>query len=182
MGWANVPGHIVFLLSLAFCFIIGEAIIIFKLLRYIKEEKKEDNGILFLKNFWGSFVVYVIATSIIALFIASFISDNNIKLNDMNTWVSLILGMVALVIGIISLFLSFYNVDQSVKAQNETVNIIQQLKDNMNDRMHGLQKDIENKIEISSKETRDELKGRLKQPLENRVKEKPEEYSWEDEE
>lgn len=59
---------------------------------------------------------------------------------------------------------------------------IQRFKEDMIDRMHQLQKDIENKIEVSNKETREELNGKLNQPLENRVKEKPKSYSWEDEE
>lgn len=179
MGWISVTGHMIFLLSLAICLIIGEAIIIFKLLSYKEktDEKKED-FISILKHFWGSFIIYVIATSIIA----SFISKTNIALNDMNTWVSLILGMVALIIGIISLFLSFYNVDQSVQAQKETLDIIQRFKEDMIDKMHLLQKDIENKIETSSKETREELKGKLNQSIENRVNGKPDTYNWEDEE
>lgn len=183
MGWISVTGHMIFLLSLAICLIIGEAIIIFKLLSYKeKADGKKEDFISVLKHFWGSFIIYVIATSIIALFIASFISKTNIALNDMNTWVSLILGMVALIIGIISLFLSFYNVDQSVQAQKETLDIIQRFKEDMIDKMHVLQKDIENKIETSSKETREELKGKLNQSIENRVKGKPDTYNWEDEE
>lgn len=179
MECKNIPNSIIFIILIAVCLVVGEGIIIFQLLR---EREKEKSVVSRLKRFWGPFIIYVIATSIISLFIASFISKDNVELNDMNTWVSLILGMVALIIGIISLFLSFYNVDQSVQAQKETIDIIQRFKEDMIDRMHSLQKDIENKIEVSNKETRDELNGKLKQPLENRVKEKPEEYSWEDEE
>lgn len=91
---------------------------------YIFGKQSIMQQISIFKEFWGSFVIYVIATSIIALFIASFVVDKNIALNDMNTWVSLILGMVALVIGVISLFLSFYNVDQSVQAQDRTLEIM----------------------------------------------------------
>ncbi len=179
MECIKLPDSIIFILVIMVCFVVGEGIIIFQLLR---ERKKEENKVNALRNFWGPFIIYVIATSIIALFIASFVSKNNVELNDMNTWVSLILGMVALIIGIISLFLSFYNVDQSVQAQKETIDIIQRFKEDMIDRMHQLQKDIENKIEVSNKETREELNGKLNQPLENRVKEKPKSYSWEDEE
>lgn len=179
MECKNIPNSIIFIIVIAVCLVVGEGIIIFQLLR---EREKEKSVVNCLKRFWGPFIIYVIATSIIALFIASFVSKDNVELNDMNTWVSLILGMVALIIGIISLFLSFYNVDQSVQAQTETLDIIQRFKEDMIDRMHALQKDIENKIEVSNKETRDELNGKLNQPLENRVKEKPKAYSWEDEE
>ena len=180
MDWICIPGHIIFLFSLCICFIIGEGIIIFKLLKEKKVNDEEKNLIGFLKNFWASFVIYVIATSIIALFIASFVSKQNILLNDMNTWVSLVLGMVALIIGIISLFLSFYNVDQSVQAQRETVKIIQDFKEDMVDRMYGLQKDIESKIESSSKETRDEIKGNLNQGMESYLKQSSKKLEWKD--
>lgn len=146
MDWVNEPGHIIFLLSLCICIIIGEGIIIFALLR----TKKYDYGtsdsaqkIAAFRAFWGSFVVYVIATSIIALFIASFISKQNVSLNDMNTWVSLILGMVALIIGIISLFLSFYNVEQSMDVQKDSKNDIMKMQENFREEMRSLQNHME---------------------------------------
>lgn len=183
MNWIDIPGHIIFIMSLCICFMVGEGIMIFKLFKLLKKEKYEEESLIaFLKSFWGSFVIYVISTSIIALFIASFISKQSVLLNDMNTWVSLILGMVALIIGIISLFLSFYNVDQSVQAQNDTLEIIRDFKEDMVDRMHNLQKDIENKIETSSKETRDELKGKLNQSTDSYVKKTSKGNQWEVEE
>ena len=184
MNWADVPGHIIFIISLCICFIVGEGIIIKKLFNILKKKSyTEESLIAFFRNFWGSFVIYVIATSIIALFIASFISKQSVLLNDINTWVSLILGMVALIIGIISLFLSFYNVDQSVQAQNETLKIIRDFKDDMVKEMYNLKKDIESKIESSSKETRDEIiKGRLSRSTDNYVKKSSKGGQWEVEE
>ena len=69
--------------------------------------EKLSSRIDFFKKFWGPFVVYVIATSIILLFIASFTLDKVITLTTMNEWVSMVLGMVALIIGVISLYLSY---------------------------------------------------------------------------
>jgi uncharacterized membrane-anchored protein YhcB (DUF1043 family) len=66
----------------------------------------------------------------------------------MNSWVGIVLGLVATVIGIISMFLSFYNLDQSIKTQNETVRMINELKE-----------DIMNKIDRSFKETQDFVKN-----------------------
>lgn len=60
-------------------------------------------------------------------------------------------------IGIISLFLSFYNVDQANKTQDKTVTIIQGFQSEMIERMHRLQKDVERKIDESTEKTRDEF-------------------------
>ncbi len=131
--------HIVFSMIFFILVIIAEAIVIFGL---IKENKSKNYGeselshiVPKLRRFWGAFVVYVVSTSIIALFVASFILDANITLQDMNNWVSLILGMVALIIGVISLFLSFYNVDQSIHSQEKSIEI-----------MNNVQKDIDRKL------------------------------------
>ena len=65
----------------------------------------------------------------------------------MNSWIGIILGLVALIIGIISMFLSFYNLDQSIKTQQETVQMIDNLR-----------KEIIEKIDKSFKETQDVVK------------------------
>ena len=147
MDWMSAPGHIIFLLCFFACIIVGEGIIINILL---KEDKKQNYGkskiankIPVLRTFWGPFVVYVIATSIISLFIASFISKQNITLYDMNTWVSLILGMTALIIGVISLFLSFYNVDQSIDSQKNSIDIMNNVKEEIGKKLNEIEKTVE---------------------------------------
>lgn len=92
--------------------------------------------------------MYVIASGVISLFIAGIIFDKKITISIMNSWVGIVLGLVATVIGIISMFLSFYNLDQSIKTQNETVRMINELKE-----------DIMNKIDRSFKETQDFVKN-----------------------
>lgn len=129
MEWLKNDEHIIFLLSGCIFIIVIQGIIIFKLSQYKSAEEKErdrqEGKIARFRSFWGSFVVYVISTSLISLFLASFVSKQNITLNDINTWVSLILGMVALVIGVISLFLSFYNVDQAYQSQKDSLSEIE---------------------------------------------------------
>lgn len=98
--------------------------------------------------FWWPFSMYVIASGVISLFIAGIIFDKKITISIMNSWVGIVLGLVATVIGIISMFLSFYNLDQSIKTQNETVRMINELKE-----------DIMNKIDRSFKETQDFVKN-----------------------
>ncbi len=86
-----------------------------------------------------------------------YIFEKVIGLDEINTWVGIVLGLIALVIGIISLFLSFYNVDQANKTQDKTVTIIQGFQSEMIERMHRLQKDVERKIDESTEKTRDEF-------------------------
>ena len=84
-------------------------------------------------------MIYVLATSIIGLFIASFILKEEITLTKMNEWVSLVLGLVALFVGIISLFLSFYNVDQSVQAQKQSMDIMENVKNDTQEAIRRLE-------------------------------------------
>lgn len=100
-------------------------------------EKKQDIDTIvqFFRELWGKFVLYVLATSIIGLFLGSIFFKKIIGLNEINTWVGIVLGLVALVIGIISLFLSFYNLDQANETQEKTVEI-----------MNGVKNDIEKKL------------------------------------
>ena len=45
------------------------------------------------------------------MFISSIIFDKVVTINVLNSWVGIILDLVATVIGIISMVLSFYNLD-----------------------------------------------------------------------
>lgn len=101
-----------------------------------------SNVINFWKKYWGIFVGLIIFGSIIALFIASFVLDKSITLSDMNEWVSLVVGMAALILGIISLFLSFYNVEQSNEVQRETVEIMTKVKEEIQLKLNELQSDM----------------------------------------
>lgn len=136
---------------------IFEAICIFWLTKNRKKEKNIDEMIRFFRDLWGKFVFYVLATSIIGLFLGSIFFKEVIGLDEINTWVGIVLGLVALVIGVISLFLSFYNVDQANKTQEKTVEIIQGFRDDMIEHMHNMQSDVERKIEESSERTRNEI-------------------------
>lgn len=101
-----------------------------------------ENKVEFFRKFWSPFILYVIATSIILLFISSVKNEVNIQLSIVNEWVSLILGMVAMIIGVISLYLSFYNVDQAQESQETT----RKLLDKANDSFRELLKETENRI------------------------------------
>lgn len=129
--WINNPNHLMVVLILAVIMIAGEAIYIFKSRKrreeyYVKDKLKRI--VLEFENFWPEFVMYVLATSIILLFIASFIFERNITIQDINSWVSIILGLVALVIGIISLWLSFYSLSQNRQMQENVVERVNDIR------------------------------------------------------
>lgn len=101
-----------------------------KILEKMEDKKKDKLDIIIsqLHKFWWKYALYIMATSIILLFIFSFIFDKVISINTMNSWVGVVLGLVATVIGIISMFLSFYNLDQSIKTQDKTLETIDRIK------------------------------------------------------
>lgn len=119
--WFSVPEHIIAVLMIMFIIIITEGIVISKLSKQRKKLEgadKIENTIEGFRAFWGEFIIYVLATSIIGIFIVSLVKRDNVTLADINSWVSIVLGLVALIVGIISLWLSFYNVDQANKSQH----------------------------------------------------------------
>lgn len=102
-----------------------------------------DNVIKFWKAIWGKLIAFIICGSIVALFIASFCLKEELTLSVMNEWVSLVVGMAALILGIISLFLSFYNVEQSNNVQRETIEIMHNVKDELSNRIGELEKKLD---------------------------------------
>lgn len=101
------------------------------------------NVVAFWKSFWWKLVAFATVGSIVALFIASFCLQKELTLSVMNEWVSLILGMAAFILGIISLILSFYNVEQSNDVQKETIKIMNNVKEDIVDRIVVIEKKID---------------------------------------
>ena len=115
--------------------------------------------VVFFRQLWGKFTFYVLATSVIGLFLGSVFFNKVIELEIINNWVSIVLGLVALIIGIISLFLSFYNLDEANKTNKETVDIIRNMQNDITKELNEVRKDIEKKIDAYNKETRDMFNG-----------------------
>lgn len=114
---------------------IFEGIVITCILKN-RDKTSIKNRLRFFRSFWGNFVVYVLATSIIGLFLGSIYFKQIIGLDEINSWVSIVLGLIALVIGIISLFLSFYNVDQAIESQKQSMSIMQEVKKEIQEKMN----------------------------------------------
>lgn len=105
-----------------------------------------DRAIKFWKAIWGKLIAFIICGSIVTLFIASFCLKEELTLSVMNEWVSLVVGMAALILGIISLFLSFYNVEQSNNVQRETIEIMHNVKEDITKKINDMQSDINQKL------------------------------------
>ena len=141
---------------------------------YIKTDDSMERIILFFRQFWGKFVFYVIATGIIGLFLTSIIFEKKIGLNELNSWVGIVLGLVALIIGIISLFLSFYNVDQSTNSQKETIFIMRRVERDIEEKLVELEKSMEQ----SFKEMREEVIPGMSSRVDNVKEEKYKKENW----
>ena len=126
------------ILCIAIIICILEAIVILWLRNRKSKQIDIEETIGFFRKIWGTFVIYVIATSIIGLFIASFVLKTEITLAKMNEWVSLVLGLIALFIGIISLFLSFYNVDQAYKSQEDNLREMEKVQQAIEQKIYSL--------------------------------------------
>lgn len=100
------------------------------------------NAVDFWKSFWWKLLAFVLSGSIAALFIASFCLKEELSLSVMNEWVSLVVGMAALILGIISLILSFYNVEQSNEVQKETIEIMNDVKSDIEEKLSELRLDM----------------------------------------
>ncbi len=150
--------------------VVAESIYISYLSRNKNKKTNMEETKKFFRGLWAKFAIYVIATSVIGLFIASFVSNQVITLTTMNEWVSLVLGLVALIIGIISLWLSFYNVDQSMKSQEDNLKIMQAVKEEIGRELRNTQSiilDEMNKIPERTANYRVTNKGRFMSNLNN---------------
>lgn len=66
--------------------------------------------------------------------------------------------MVALILGVISLFLSFYNVEQSNEIQKETVKIMTDVKEDMAKRIYNIERKIDSGFSNSGNSMRNNQK------------------------
>lgn len=138
-----------------FCFVliiicIAEGVIIWNLAK----DKNEtiQNKIEFFRVFWGKFVIYVLATSVIGLFLGSIYFKQVIGIEEINSWVSIVLGLVALIIGIISLFLSFYNVDQAIESQKQSMDIMENVKEDIQEKINTLGETMQKELHDMQKQ------------------------------
>ena len=138
--WFMVPEHLMATFLILISIIFAQGICIKKLIKAKKNNIEEL--IEKFRRFWGEFIIYILATSIIGLFIANLISKDNITLSDMNNWVSIILGFAAFMVGIISLWLSFYNIDKMLEAQTKSEKNMSDIKEDINKTIKSIKKQV----------------------------------------
>ncbi|MDD3362662.1 MAG: hypothetical protein PHW34_13420 [Hespellia sp.] len=110
-------------------------------------KQKMKSIIEFWRKYWGLIMIFIISSSIIALFIASFVTGKQLTLSVMNEWVSLVVGMAALILGIISLFLSFYNVEQSNEVQKDTIKMMTELQKDVTAQVYNLKSEMNSRFD-----------------------------------
>lgn len=142
----------------------------------LKPLEKFELFVEWIKHQWLTYTIGLIFVSLIALFGIGVYVDitKNIEFDifkNLNTWVGFILGLIATIFSIISMFLSFYNIEKAKESEDKQKEISDKiLKDiqealsktneiiskqestllsTLNNLFHQMEK-IENKINISS--------------------------------
>lgn len=81
------------------------------------------------KNNWSKYAIYVLSTSIILMFTFSLKYKQNLELQTINNWVGIILGLLATMTSVISLFLSFYNLEKEGEESKDNQRTLGEMKD-----------------------------------------------------
>ena len=96
---------------------------------------------------WSKFIFITVYITLVALFISNILTNKPVVLDEWNQWISFILGLVATLISIISVNLSFYSIEKTNQINQENLKTI-----------NGIKNSIEDKINKIPEKTLDELK------------------------
>lgn len=116
----------------------GEKCHIFNSYSELAPDKKTELTIEFFKLKWGKWTIRIAASGLAIIFVVSVIKsifDPDIKteelklFNALQIWVSFILGIIASLFSIISMYLSFYNLEQQQQAEKRTADSFNELKE-----------------------------------------------------
>lgn len=96
---------------------------------------KTDKIMMAVKErlFVGLFLYLVIAITL--LFFINLYLDKPLTLDTVNNWVSLILGLVATIFSIISMWLSFYSLEKANEKNEENIHSMNKLKEEILNRV-----------------------------------------------
>lgn len=106
--------------------------------------KQIKSQIDILSRHWFMIVCLFIFISIAVLFILSFVysKDKEITLDTINSWVSLILGIVATLLSIISMMVSFYNLERTNEINDENLESMKELQKKVEQTVEGMEKTL----------------------------------------
>lgn len=86
-----------------------------------------------IRQRWLNWIFYIVTSSFILLFIIGIYAENIGSkfdiLKNLNTWVGFILGGIATIFSIISMFLSFYSLEKSKESEDSTKETLIEIKD-----------------------------------------------------
>ena len=81
----------------------------------------------FLKPLSIVILCLVLSIGIIGFFVASIIVDN-VTINNLNSFIGIVLGIIALTASIVSMFLSFYSIEKSEESDKDINLMLQEMK------------------------------------------------------
>ena len=99
------------------------------------ESKKAmlEQAILFFKSWSAPILALVILAGILAIFVAGLINGHSPSIDILNQFVSIILGVVATIMSIVSLLMSFYGLEKTEESELRQRSILQQILDEQRD-------------------------------------------------
>lgn len=105
----------------------------------LPSSKKTELLIFIFKTLWFKITVYTCFGGIALIFLGAIISfwldkdvSNDIKIfESLQSWVGVILGIIATLFSIISMFLSFYNLEQQKDSEKQVIELNNNLQNNI---------------------------------------------------
>jgi len=110
-----------------------------ELLECYSDKSWIEKTVFWFRNNWSKLSAYIISTGIIVLFGSSLIMKDAIEIQTMNSWVGIILGLVATFMSIIGMYLSFYNLDKSNKLNIDNMILLNRMERRYNDNIELMQ-------------------------------------------
>lgn len=143
----------------------GEKCHIFNSYSELAPDKKTELTVEFFKLTWGKWTMKIAMGGLAIIFLVSIIKSifdpsidiEELKLfNALQIWVSFILGIIASLFSIISMYLSFYNLEQQQQAEKRTADSFNELKEKI---VSSINQELKKEI----KNVHDSLENHLKQ-------------------
>jgi len=119
-----------------------------------KAVHKVERVVYFFKRTWATWIFSIIGASVVLLFSFSLIFDKKIELQIINNWIGIILGLVATIASIISLFLSFYNLELEREESKENRSLMEGLRATLRE-LERTQQDINKRLDEQVKATKE---------------------------
>lgn len=117
---------------------------------------------------WMKHTILIIGKTLIGVFFIGIISETFFKgkfdmLSNLNTWVGFILGLVATIFSVISMFLSFYNLEKAKESEEEIKKTLIEIKDTIFNTENNLKNTL-NEISYSIKDGNNEILKTVNDP------------------